>query len=394
MVDNLFHWEYPCPQVTLVACSTFAVAFLSSIFVYFSTPLSNRKILMGTSSLIHLLATISYLLMHLNLVPQIILNNNLDRPYVMLRPFEWLISVPLMITLVGELVRAPSREIQTAKFRTIAVMSTGGLGPLFYSPWNYILFTVSCAFHVYVMYTLHKLFDSIKSKLESPFERRKVFLLKFALLTLFSLYPIFWVLSVELRWLSLDKEMIIFSGLDMSAKILLTSILGNLSANSYELDLLSYPAESLLRFVKGLQVPTFSLALDGSIVFWSKEMDTLTKIKISDNITTSDTKAKSIFDYVSTKIEPKINELLRKSDNTISYNRRAERAFLIFRTLGDDIPIPFHVFNVSSNQKQRHENPTILIFVHIGNEVNQDVNYFTKLAYAYSQSTEKQGKSA
>merc|ERR1712146_108580 len=139
---------------------------------------------------------------------------------------------------------------------------------------------------------------------------------------------------------------------------------------------------------KGLDVPTFTLTSNGSIVFWSEKMEKLTKSTIVEtkSPSTADLKQKSIFEVVAQKSEAKIHELLRKGDDyTISNNRRAERIFLMFKALGDDIPIPFHVFNVSSKRYQ--ENPISLIFVHIGNEVNQDVNYFTEIAFAYSQST-------
>lgn len=389
-MDPIFIWEYPCPEVTLVAFSTFSVAFISSIFVYFSTPYSNRKILMGTSCAIHLLAAISYLLMHGNLIPQVILNSDMEKPYVMLRPFEWLISVPLMITLIGELVRAPPREIETAKFRTMAVMITGGLGPLFRYPWNYVLFTVSCAYHVYVMYKIHELFDSIRSKLDSTFERRKVFLLNFVLLTLFSAYPIVWVLSVELRWLSLEMEMIIFSGLDMSAKILLTSILGNLSATAYELDLVSYPAESMLQFVEGLQLPTFALTINGGIVYWTLEMERLSKVKLSNFkpyiYASKNSELPSIFDFILPESKEIVDDLLNKNNSTeLADNRRAKKVSLKFRSLGDKISIPFHIFSVSPQIV--NENPPRLVCISAPAEANQDVQYFTNLAYAYSQAT-------
>lgn len=57
------------------------------------------------------------------------------------------------------------------------------------------------------------------------------------ILTLLTLYPLVWFFTVELNVISLDWEMWIYANLDISAKLLLTSVLSNLTAAAYDYDI-------------------------------------------------------------------------------------------------------------------------------------------------------------
>ena len=60
------------------------------------------------------------------------------------------------------------------------------------------------------------------------------------ILSLLTLYPLVWFFTVELNVISLDWEMWIYANLDISAKLLLTSVLSNLTAAAYDYDVGKY----------------------------------------------------------------------------------------------------------------------------------------------------------
>lgn len=63
-----------------------------------------------------------------------------------------------------------------------------------------------------------------------------IWVLHVAILLLFSSYPVVWAVTVELAWVPLPTEMWLFANMDFSTKLLLTSVLSNLTAAAYDYD--------------------------------------------------------------------------------------------------------------------------------------------------------------
>lgn len=66
----------------------------------FSSRLSGRVKIATTACCIHVLACMSYLMMYYDLMP-LVATSNTGRTMVVTRVFEWSVTVPLLLSLIG-----------------------------------------------------------------------------------------------------------------------------------------------------------------------------------------------------------------------------------------------------------------------------------------------------
>jgi PAS domain-containing protein len=142
-----------------------------------------------------------------------------------------------------------------------------------------------------------------------------------AILTLFSVYPVVWAVTVELNWVPLPTEMWLFANMDITTKLILTSVLSNLTAAAYDYDYGTPPlfmcsgfspmnfsvAAHLLttachcpcpntplspsvsvdlpgyfkELISAMGVPAFAINKQGAIAHWNRAMETITNVRMA-----------------------------------------------------------------------------------------------------------------
>jgi transcriptional regulator with PAS, ATPase and Fis domain len=98
---------------------------------------------------------------------------------------------------------------------------------------------------------------------------------------IFVAYPLVWAVTVELNLLPLATEMWLFANLDISAKLVLTSVLSNMSSAAYDYDVVDFP-KYLSDFVTTVRVPAFAISKEGTIIHWNSSMELVTHMTAAE----------------------------------------------------------------------------------------------------------------
>jgi len=101
-IGKVLFYSHPLEDRLKLNSAIFLAAFIYSLVAAATSHLRGRARVATTASCIHLLACCSYFLMSHNWVP-LVATANSDRYMVITRIFEWSVTVPMMLTLIGEL---------------------------------------------------------------------------------------------------------------------------------------------------------------------------------------------------------------------------------------------------------------------------------------------------
>ena len=98
---SVLYYHHPLEERLRLNSAIFLAAFIYSLVAAATSHLRGRARVATTASCIHLLACCSYFLMSHNWVP-LVATANSDRYMVITRIFEWSVTVPMMLTLIGK----------------------------------------------------------------------------------------------------------------------------------------------------------------------------------------------------------------------------------------------------------------------------------------------------
>jgi hypothetical protein len=163
------------------------------------------------------------------------------------------------------------KRIKQLRTRFMLCLLVGGLGPLLPFPMNWLFFVASCYLQLLVCVTMHGYFAGMKRKLRNRHDRmvrlglywgppptsppygadlscarvcvvvQCIWMLHGAVLGIFLVYPLVWLVAVELGMMPMAAEMTWFANLDVTAKLVLTSVLSNMTASAYDYALVDFP---------------------------------------------------------------------------------------------------------------------------------------------------------
>jgi bacteriorhodopsin len=94
-------WEHASHDRLQLNTALFVVSFVYTLAAALSSGIPGRAKIAFTASAVHFLAGFSYFLMSRNIVP-LVLSPNSGRPVVLARVFEWSVTVPCLLSLIGE----------------------------------------------------------------------------------------------------------------------------------------------------------------------------------------------------------------------------------------------------------------------------------------------------
>ncbi|GAB5037798.1 Hypothetical protein NocV09_10800090, partial [Nannochloropsis oceanica] len=98
LADSLV-WEHPQQDRLRLNSIIFFIAFLWSAGTGLSSKLKGRARIAYTACCIHAIAGTSYFLMSNNYVP--LVPTSKGRPLFIARLFEWMVTVPMLLSLIG-----------------------------------------------------------------------------------------------------------------------------------------------------------------------------------------------------------------------------------------------------------------------------------------------------
>jgi PAS domain-containing protein len=174
--------------------------------------------------------------------------------------------------MIGRLIDFDTIRIKKLFLTQAVCLWIGGAGPLLRYPLNWLFYIVSCYLQYVILVQMNEYFSGMRRKIRNTRDSLCIFILQLVVVAMFVVYPIAWAMCVELNWLSVDTEMILFANLDVSSKLLLTSVLKNLTMTSHQ----GISERQMWTFMNSLIVPSFVLDRYNKIIFWNTRMEELT----------------------------------------------------------------------------------------------------------------------
>lgn len=250
----------------------FSMACAHSILGMVFSPVDKKMRLSAVAALIHGGGAVSYFLMSRSWCPNLVTAEG--RRLELVRTLEWSLTAPLFFAVLEEYHNPPRMLYMT---QAVSIL-LGGFCPMLSYGNSWICFLLSCCLQVYVLRYLYMMVVLPPTVTLHPFEEWMLRVLYVVLCLILMVYPVVWYLGPMTGIWSYQDEVFYVGWMDISSKLLVTSISSCLMQRALDVDLGSY-VKRFWEFVFLLDVPVFALDINNVIIYWNRYMEDLTQTK-------------------------------------------------------------------------------------------------------------------